>query len=428
MRLIADLHIHSRFSRGTSSQMDLPQLALWARRKGIDILGTGDFTHPLWYKTLCQSLVPQGDGLYCYDQVLFMLTAEISCIWNQNNRVRKVHLLFFTPSLQNVERINCELAKVGNLAADGRPILGISAIKVAEIIWSISPQTVIIPAHAWTPWFSVFGAKSGFDSLTECFGNLSDHIFAIETGLSSDPPMNWRLSSLDQISLISNSDAHSLPNLGREANVFDLPEASFVNIITAIKEKDSTRFIYTIEFFPAQGKYHYDGHRACDCSFAPHETLRIEKICPVCGKELTIGVLHRVEMLADRTEAEVCKNGTPLSKNVIPYRSLIPLQEIIAQTFKVGITTKRVEKEYLRLIEYYGSEFRILLDLAAEELNVAVLSAIKHGILQIRCGNVKILPGYDGVYGKVQIIPAKERWCQQTLFDDRSIEEADKRL
>ena len=423
MRLIADLHIHSRFSRATSPQMNLPQLALWARRKGIDILGTGDFTHPLWYKTLRQSLIPQGNGLYCYDKVLFMLTAEISCIWSQESRVRKIHLLLFTPSLQNVEWINCELSKIGNLAADGRPILGISAAKVAETIWSVSPQTVIIPAHAWTPWFSVFGAKSGFDSLAECFGPLSNDIFAIETGLSSDPPMNWRLSSLDRISLISNSDAHSLANLGREANVFDLPEASFVNIITAIKDKDQTQFVYTIEFFPAQGKYHYDGHRACDRCFAPQETIALSNICPVCGKELTIGVMHRVEELADRMEAEVNKNGIPLSENVIPYRSLIPLQEIIAQAFKVGVKTKWVEKEYLRLIEYYGSEFRILLDLAAEELKAAVPPAIRHGIMQIRCGNVEILPGYDGVYGKIKITPAEETCRQRTLIDDRSLEE-----
>ena len=423
MRLIADLHIHSRFSRATSPQMNLPQLALWARRKGIDILGTGDFTHPLWYKTLRQSLIPQGNGLYCYDKVLFMLTAEISCIWSQESRVRKIHLLLFTPSLQNVEWINCELSKIGNLAADGRPILGISAAKVAETIWSVSPQTVIIPAHAWTPWFSVFGAKSGFDSLAECFGPLSNDIFAIETGLSSDPPMNWRLSSLDRISLISNSDAHSLANLGREANVFDLPEASFVNIITAIKDKDQTQFVYTIEFFPAQGKYHYDGHRACDRRFAPQETIALSNICPVCGKELTIGVMHRVEELADRMEAEVNKNGIPLSENVIPYRSLIPLQEIIAQAFKVGVKTKWVEKEYLRLIEYYGSEFRILLDLAAEELKAAVPPAIRHGIMQIRCGNVEILPGYDGVYGKIKITPAEETCRQRTLIDDRSLEE-----
>jgi uncharacterized protein (TIGR00375 family) len=400
--------------------MDLPQLAIWARRKGINLLGTGDFTHPLWYKTLRQSLIPQGNGLYCYDQVLFMLTAEISCIWSQQSRLRKIHLLLFSPSLQDVERINCELVKVGNLAADGRPILSISAIKAVEIILSVSPQTVVIPAHAWTPWFSVFGAKSGFDSLAECFGSVTNHIFAIETGLSSDPPMNWRLSSLDRISLISNSDAHSPANLGREANLFDLPEASFGNIITAIKEKDQTQFIYTIEFFPAQGKYHYDGHRNCGRRFAPQETIMMGNICPVCGKELTIGVMHRVEALADRTEAEVAKGGIPF---IIPYRSLIPLQEIIAQALKVEVTAKQVEKEYLRLIEYYGNELRILLDLAAEELTAAVPLAIQHGILQVRCGNVKLLPGYDGVYGTVQITPAETRYRQRALIDDRSLEE-----
>ena len=396
MRLIADLHIHSRFSRATSPEMDLPALARWAKVKGIDILGSGDFTHPQWFNTLEACFVPAGDGLYRYEETLFMLTAEVAAIWSQAGRVRKVHLLVLAPSLEAAARINCELARIGNLAADGRPMLGISAKSLVEAIWSAEPNAEVVPAHAWTPWFSVFGSRSGFDSLEECFGEHRERIFAIETGLSSDPAMNWRLSCLDEIALVSNSDAHSPAKLGREVTLFDLPAASYDGILRAIKEREPTHFLGTIEFFPQEGKYHYDGHRACGIVLAPREAMTKGNRCPVCGKPLTIGVMHRVEELADRPEGEG-------SAGRVPYRSLVPLVEVIAQAIGFQPGTKSVTQEYERLIGHFGSEFRILLDLQEDELRKATSPRLLQAIGKVRAGELDIEPGYDGVYGKVTI-------------------------
>ena len=396
MRLIADLHIHSRFSRATSPDMDLPALARWAKVKGIDVLGSGDFTHPQWFNTLQASLVPEGEGLYRYEGALFMLTAEVAAIWSQAGKVRKVHLLVLAPSLEAVERINRELACIGNLAADGRPMLGIAAGSLVEAIWSAAPTAEVIPAHAWTPWFSVFGSRSGFDSLEECFGKHTKRIFAIETGLSSDPAMNRRLSRLDEITLISNSDAHSPAKLGREVTLFDLPAASFDGIIAALKQRDPSRLLGTIEFFPQEGKYHYDGHRACGVVLAPREAMAKGDRCPVCGKPLTIGVMHRVEELADRSMGDSCPGG-------IPYRSLVPLEEIIAQAVGFRPGTKRVTHEYERLIGHFGSEFRILLDLEEDELRAGTSPRVLQAIGKVRAGQLDIEPGYDGVYGKITI-------------------------
>ena len=396
MHLIADLHIHSRFSRATSPEMDLPALARWAKVKGIDILGSGDFTHPQWFNTLEAGLVPAGDGVYRYEETLFMLTAEVAAIWSQDGRVRKVHLLVLAPSLEAAARINCELARIGNLAADGRPMLGISAKSLVEAIWSAEPNAEVIPAHAWTPWFSVFGSRSGFDSLEECFGGHTERIFAIETGLSSDPAMNWRLSCLDEIALVSNSDAHSPAKLGREVTLFDLPAASHDGIVAAMKERDPSRFLGTIEFFPQEGKYHYDGHRACGIVLAPREAMEKGNRCPICGKPLTIGVMHRVEELADRPEGEG-------STGRVPYRSLVPLVEVIAQAIGFQPGTKSVTQEYERLIGHFGSEFRILLDLQEDELRKATSPRLLQAIGKVRAGELDIEPGYDGVYGKVTI-------------------------
>jgi len=396
MRLIADLHIHSRFSRATSPEMDLPALARWAKVKGIDILGSGDFTHPQWFNTLEACFVPAGDGLYRYEETLFMLTAEVAAIWSQAGRVRKVHLLVLAPSLEAAARINCELARIGNLAADGRPMLGISAKSLVEAIWSAEPNAEVVPAHAWTPWFSVFGSRSGFDSLEECFGEHRERIFAIETGLSSDPAMNWRLSCLDEIALVSNSDAHSPAKLGREVTLFDLPAASYDGILRAIKEREPTHFLGTIEFFPQEGKYHYDGHRTCGIVLAPREAMTKGNRCPVCGKPLTIGVMHRVEELADRPEGEG-------SAGRVPYRSLVPLVEVIAQAIGFQPGTKSVTQEYERLIGHFGSEFRILLDLQEDELRKATSPRLLQAIRMVRAGELDIEPGYDGVYGKVTI-------------------------
>jgi len=396
MRLIADLHIHSRYSRATSPSIDLPTLSRAARDKGIDILGTGDFTHPEWFKILKEGLVPEGNGIYTHDGIRYMLSAEVSAIWSHDGRVKKVHLLILAPSLEDVSRMNRELALIGNLAADGRPIFGASAERLLEAIYNASPDAEVIPAHAWTPWFSVFGSRSGFDSLEECFGRYTDRIFAIETGLSSDPPMNWRLSALDRIALVSNSDAHSTANLGREATIFDLPEPSYEAIIAAMKGTGSGRLTGTIEFFPQEGKYHYDGHRACGVVMSPAEAIRAADRCPVCGKPLTIGVMHRVEELADRPA------GSPPSGRP-PFYSLVPLPEIIAQALGTGVKTKGVAREHERLIRHFGNEFRILIDLPEDELRKAVPSRIAEGIIKVKLGELRIEPGYDGVYGKITI-------------------------
>ena len=396
MRLIADLHIHSRFSRATSPQMNLEALAHWAKIKGIGLLGTGDFTHPQWLKELKDGLAPEGSGLYRHDGVLLMLTSEISLIWKQGGRVRKTHILVLAPSIESVERINRGLSLIGNLASDGRPILGISAQHLAEIVWNADERAEIVPAHVWTPWFSVFGSRSGFDSLEECFGQYTRRIFAVETGLSSDPPMNRRLSALDKLTLISNSDAHSPSKLGREATLFDLPEPSYEGVIEAMKTRDPSRFLGTIEFYPQEGKYHYDGHRKCGVVLPPREAIARDNTCPVCGKPLTIGVLHRVEDLADRDDegaSVVCP----------PYTSLVPLEEILSQVLGVGVKTKTVSREYDRLIEEFGSEFRILLDLPGKEMEGRVPARILRGIMAVRSGDVEVIPGYDGLYGQVRI-------------------------
>lgn len=376
--------------------MELPCLARWAKVKGIDLLGTGDFTHPEWFAHLEEHLVPQGNGLYRYADVWFLLTAEVAAIWNQDGQLRKVHLVLLAPSLGAVTRINSELAKIGNLVADGRPVFGASAKRLVEVVWSSEPAAEVIPAHAWTPWFSVFGSRSGFDSLEECFGEHTRRIFAIETGLSSDPAMNWRVSALDGVALISCSDAHSPSKLGREATLFSLSEPSYAGIISALKERDRSRFLGTVEFFPEEGKYHYDGHRVCGVVLSPEEASARKNICPVCGKPLTLGVLHRVEALADRLDGEGPANR-------VPYHSLVPLEEIIAQALDVQPGTKGVTGGYEKLVSRFGTEFDILLRLAEEELRSGTPPRILDGIMKVRAGNLRIEPGYDGVYGKITI-------------------------
>jgi len=388
--------------------MDLPHLAQWAAWKGIDILGTGDFTHPDWFRELSQELEPAGDGVYRYGDTYFLLTCELSAIWSVGGRVRRVHFLILAPDLTAVARINRELSRLGNLAADGRPTFGTSGERLIAAILSASPEAVVIPAHAWTPWYSIFGANSGFDSLEEALGGMVRHIFAIETGLSSDPPMNWRLSALDRVALVSFSDAHSPARLGREACVFDLPELSYSALASAIRSKDPKRFLLTIEFFPQEGKYHYDGHRACGVILSPKETKAHGGRCPVCGRPLTIGVMHRVEALADRPEGF-------RPPGAIPYRSLVPLEEIIAQALGQGRDTKGVRDEYLKLVSRFGSEFRVLLDLPEEELSPGTPPKILSAIRKVRAGELQIRPGYDGVYGEIRI-PLDEGPKELSLF------------
>ena len=407
MKFVADFHIHSKYSRATSPRMDLEHLNEVAKIKGIKVLGTGDFTHPEWFQNLKEKLEPAEPGLFklksetSLDKTRFILTSEISCIYSKKGRVRKIHVLIFAPDFQTVEKINTQLGWIGNLKADGRPILGLDAKELAKITLNVSENCFIVPAHLMTPWFSLFGSRSGFDSLEECFEEYSKYIFAGETGLSANPAMLWRMSDGRRITLISNSDAHSAAKIGREANVFDA-ELSYSAIIEAIKSKDPQKFLYTIEFFPEEGKYHYDGHRNCEISCSPEETKKYNGICPVCGKLLTIGVLSRVEELADRPEGFK-------PENAIPYKSLIPLEEIIAEVLGVGVGTKGVEKEYKNLIGKFGSELGILLDVSFSDLKSETLPEISEAISRVREGKIHVEPGYDGVYGKIRIFSKGEK-------------------
>jgi uncharacterized protein (TIGR00375 family) len=329
-----------------------------------------------------------------------MLTAEISSIYSKKGRTRKIHNLIFAPDFSTAARINAFLSKIGNLSSDGRPILGFDAKQLLKMVIDVSSDSMVVPAHAWTPHFSVFGSESGFDSLKECFEELTPHIHSIETGLSSDPPMNWRLSGLDRITLISNSDAHSPSKLGREANIFDTNEISYDFITNALKTKNG--FVGTIEFFPEEGKYHYDGHRACGVSLSPKETIKNNYICPMCGRKVTIGVMHRVEKLADRADGFKLK-GAP------QYYSLIPLPEIIAEALKVGVNTKSVKKEYLKLLSSIGNEFRILMESSLSDIEKAGSSSLSEAVSRMRSGKVHISPGFDGEYGKIKIFQDVER-------------------
>ena len=411
MRVVADFHLHSKYSRATSRDMDLDNISKWANFKGIDLVGTADFTHPFWFSEIKKKLEQLPNGLLKLKDGKgpnFILTTEISNIYTWQGKVRKIHLLIFAPSIDTVLKINNKLSTVGNLYADGRPIIGISAYNLTQIIFDIDPRCVIVPAHAWTPWFSIFGSKSGFDKIEECFQDLSDKIFAIETGLSSDAQMNWRLSALDKISLISCSDAHSPQNLGRELTVFDLPEPSYEGIMDALKTKNPQKILYTVEFFPEEGKYHFDGHRACNIVLSPKEAKTAKNICPVCKKPLTIGVLHRVDDLADRDE-------NYQAPNFPGFKKLVPLQEVIAISLGQGKVSQAVMQEYLKLINIYGNEFNILVDTPLEKLT-ANQPKVLEGIKAMRQGQIKVEPGYDGVYGKVEIILPKDELSQESLF------------
>ncbi len=407
MRFTADLHIHSRYSRATSRDMSPEALWKWAQLKGISVIGTGDFTHPEWFRELREKTEAAGNGLLtlrkefcnkgvpesCRADVFFLLSAEISCIYRKNDKTRKVHAVVLAPAFDDAESINKALSRIGNLSADGRPILGLDAKDLLRIVLDSSPSNLLVPAHAWTPHFSVFGASSGFDSLDECFEELTPHIYAIETGLSSDPSMNWRLSSLDGLALISNSDAHSPSKIGREATIFDTG-LSYCDIRESLRAKKGLGG--TIEFFPEKGKYHYDGHRSCASCLRPKETIMRNGLCPVCGKRVTIGVMHRVEKLADREEGFI-PEGAP------PFRSVIPLHEIIAETLKVGVASKKVKNEYEEVIGKFGSELKVLLEVPPEDIGAAGHVRLKQAIEKMRAGEVSISPGYDGEYGKIKI-------------------------
>lgn len=395
MRVIADVHLHSKYSRATSREMDVENMARWCKIKGITVVGTGDFTHPIWFRELKLKLKPNDRGLYTFGGIHFMLTVEVSNIYPQGGRLRKIHNIILAPSLEVVERINAVLGRFGSLMADGRPTLTLPSSKLVEYVMEVSPDCMIVPAHAWTPWFSLFGSNSGFDSLQECFGDQLRHIAAVETGLSSDPPMNWRLSQLDRVMLVSNSDAHSPAKLGREANVFEA-EPDYFELMRILREKDTSKFLYTVEFFPEEGKYHYDGHRNCNTRLTPKESKALGDRCPVCKRPLTVGVMHRVEDLADREDGYV-------PAGVVPYRNLIPLEEIIAEAMGAQPGTGGVREEYFKLCARLGGEFAILLDLPLDELAKHAPPKIVEGVARVREGRVEIKPGYDGTYGEIHI-------------------------
>ncbi|MFH0889767.1 MAG: endonuclease Q family protein [Candidatus Aenigmatarchaeota archaeon] len=398
MQIIADLHSHSKYSRATSPQMNIANLGRFAEIKGLNILGTGDFTHPLQLRELKSSLEKIDDaGLFSdkKTKTMFMLSSEVSLIYRVKEHTKKIHNIIFAPDFETVDQINEKLDKYGNLASDGRPILTkISCPEFVEMMSSISKNVFIIPAHIWTPWFSMLGSMSGFDSVKECFEDQTRRIFAVETGLSSDPAMNWRVSSLDDFALVSNSDSHSpwAWRLGREANVFDLEAPDYKEIFGAIKNKDNKKFLYTIEVDPNYGKYHVDGHRDCNVSFDPEETNKMNGICPRCKRMLTIGVLNRVEQLADRPEGFV-------PEAAIPFKTLLPLYEIISHVTGVSaLYSKKVTEEHDKIVSRFGTELNVLMDASFEELKKVTHERIAAAIIKSRSG-LKYKPGYDGVYG-----------------------------
>lgn len=405
---IADFHIHSKYSRATSKMMNLDEISKSARNKGIDLVGTGDFTHFQWLGLLETYLQPVSYGIYQYNQVNFIITGEISCVYSEKGKTRKIHNLIILPNFKSAHLLNTELSKFGNLDADGRPILGISAKELLEIVLDLVPDALFIPAHIWTPHFGILGANSGFDDIYECFGELYRFIYALETGLSSNPPMNWMLSDLDKFLLVSNSDAHSPENLGREVNIFN-SSIDYKEIISTIKNKDKNKFLGTIEFFPEEGKYHFDGHRKCNLRISPQESLKNNNICPVCKKQLTIGVLHRVLQLADRQEG-----FSP--QDAFDFKSLVPLTEIIAEA--IGRTKKAIEvqKIYQQMVDLFGTEFKILLEVEFSQLSL-FHPLIAEGIERVRKGKIKLEPGYDGVYGTIKIFDSyQDSFSQIELF------------
>ena len=407
MKMIADLHIHSRFSMATSKEGTPENLDFWARKKGISLIGTGDFTHPVWREELKERLVSEGNGLYrLRDEYVkeesrkfpgegtrFVVSGEISSIYKKNGKTRKVHNVILLPGLEAADAMAQRVEKIGNIHSDGRPILGLDSHDLLEMMLDVCPEGILIPAHIWTPHFSVLGAKSGFDSVEECFEELAPYIHALETGLSSDPAMNWRISKLDRYQLVSNSDAHSPSKLGREANLLDI-DCSYEGLYRAIQTGEGLEG--TVEFFPEEGKYHFDGHRKCGVSLSPVEAERLGGICPVCGKKLTMGVDHRVEQLADRAEGFVKKDGKK-------YESLVPLPEVISTCMGYSAASKKVQGCFEQMIQTLGTEFDILRNVPSEDIKSCAGERIAEGIENVRTGNVKRIPGYDGEYGKIEL-------------------------
>jgi uncharacterized protein (TIGR00375 family) len=416
MKFVADLHIHSKFSRATSREMTYDSLALWAKVKGINLVATGDFTHPEWLFLTREKLESAGNGFFrlksrpsiddprladtgfAPGDVSFILSTEISFIYSKKGRVRKIHLIVLAPDLESVEKLNARLEGLGNLRSDGRPILGLDAKTFVRMTADLCPRCVVIPSHIWTPWFSLFGANSGFDAIEECFEEMTPFIFALETGLSSDPPMNWRLSALDRFALVSNSDAHSPSRLGREANVFRT-EFSYAGLVDALRKRDPEKFLYTVEFFPEEGKYHYDGHRKCGVVLPPEESRRRNSLCPKCGKKLTVGVMHRVLDLADREEGVS-------SAHRIPYKNLVPLNEIAGAALGKSGDCQAAWDVALRLCREFNGEHAVLTETPLDDLRRIPPESVGRGIELMRKGLVKVSPGYDGEYGRIDLFSA----------------------
>ncbi len=415
MQYIADFHLHSKYSRATSKDLSLETLSTGSKIKGLNLLSAPDFTHPVWLKEMKSKLLSESNGIFNFNGINFLLTSEIATIDTFQGKTRHVHHNIHAPSFDVVDQINEQLRKFGDLKSDGRPMLTVSPAEVVEILMGISNDILIYPNHAWTPWRAVFGAIGGYNSLEECYQDQTKHIFALETGLSSNPPMNWMWSKLDGITFLSNSDAHSANpwRLGREANVFELNKLTYDEINDAVKKKDGKRFLYTIETSPEYGKYHITGHRDCNVSMNPKDAIKLNNKCPRCGRKMTVGVLQRVEELADREEGFV-------PDNAIPFKSLLPLYEIIS--FVTGVNqlySKKVIEEQNKLIDRFGNELNILLNVSREELIKVTNEKISDAIIKVREGNVRFDAGYDGVYGKPIFNDAIQ--IKQTSIDQKSL-------
>jgi len=445
MHIISDLHLHSRFSRAVSPQMTIDGIADWAGKKGIGLVATGDWTHPMWMREIGEKLEEDGSGLLKQKAEdgrqkteKFLLSTEISCIYSQGGKTRRVHVLVWVPTIASAQKISQELTKRGcNLMSDGRPIIGLSLINLSELILTVEPQALIVPAHIWTPWFSVYGKMGGFESLEEAFGEFAKNIYAVETGLSSSPDMNWRIKELDSRAIVSFSDAHSGPKLGREATIFELPEITYKNIKRALESPThACRIEYTIEFYPEEGKYHYTGHRMCNVRLTPEEVSSKGTTCPVCGKPLTQGVMQRVEELAGRKddELQICKSTNDkytnqLSNikiiksktfpNKVPFVMLVPLQEIIAEAIGSPVTSPKTQAQYMRLVLHFNGEFNVLLHASINEIGTVSTKEIADGIRKVRIGDIVVDPGYDGVFGIVKIWKSEE----EKALVDRSKEQ-----
>ncbi len=437
MKFIADLHIHSYYSRATSKELNFEHLFKWAQIKGIQVVATGDITHPGWLEEIKTKLEPAEEGLFqlkneyakhmesevpaaCKSEVRFILSGEISNIYKKGDHVRKIHNVVFFPSIEVAQKFQSTLEKIGNIRSDGRPILGLDARNLLELVLESNELSFLIPAHIWTPWFSILGSKSGFDSIEACFEDLTPHIFAVETGLSSDPPMNWMLSQLDRFTLVSNSDAHSPAKLGREANLFHC-ELSLPAMFQAMKSGNEEQFLGTIEFFPEEGKYHLDGHRKCNMRMAPAETIANKGLCPVCGKKVTVGVLYRVKELADRPDGSKHERAKP-------YHSLIPLPEVIAEILNVGPGTKTVIKKSENLLHHLGSEISILMEAPLSEIERLGGPLLAEGFRRMRNKEVKIAAGYDGEFGIIKLFSEEERqkFNSQKFFFQEKIAQTSK--